>query len=105
MEKPIRSQFEFHFEWEQSKARQNVKKHGMSFERAASVFLDPNALSEFDSEHSQAEDRWLTLGLDRTGLLLVVCHAYWEEASTKARIRIISARRATKQESNQYRRS
>jgi len=103
VENPLGSPFEFHFEWDPSKARQNIVKHGISFERAASVFLDPEALSQFDSEHSHGEERWLTLGFDRTGRLLVVCHTYWEETSTLAKIRIISARQATKQETNQYR--
>jgi uncharacterized DUF497 family protein len=66
--------------------------------------LDQNALSLFDEEHSQDEDRWATVGLDRTGTLLVVCHTYREETETSARIRIISARKATKKEAKQYER-
>jgi len=59
-------------------------------------------LSEFDEEHSRAEDRWITLGLDRTGTLLVVCHSYHEATESSARIRLISARKATKHEIEQY---
>jgi len=70
VEKP----FQYRFDWGPSKARQNLKDPGIAFERAATVFLDPQALSEFDEEHRQEEDRWITLGLDRTGTLLVVCH-------------------------------
>src|SRR5690348_253393 len=75
---------------------------GVAFERAASVFLDPRALSKFDEEHSQAEDRWITVGLDRAGNLLVVSHTYSDETETSARIRMISARKATRNEAKQY---
>ena len=95
-------QFQFQFEWDPRKARQNLNKHGIAFERAATIFLDPKALSEFDEEHGQTEDRWITLGLDRTGTLLVVCHGYHEESASSARIRLISARKATKNEIQQY---
>ena len=96
--------FQYQFEWNPVKARRNLKDHGVAFERAATVFLDPEALSEFDEEHSEDEDRWVTLGLDRTGSLLVVCHTYREEAAVGARIRLISARKATRNEAKQYRR-
>ncbi len=98
----VANPFQYHFEWDPIKARGNLRDHGIAFERAATVFLDPHALSEFNGEHSQAEDRWITLGLDRTGSLLVVCHAYREETEGSARIRVISARRATKNEAKQY---
>jgi uncharacterized protein len=100
VEKP----FQYQFEWDPSKARQNARQHRVTFERAATVFLDPNTLSVFDAEHSQREDRWITLGLDRTGILLVVCHTYREETETSAMIRIISARKATENEVKQYER-
>jgi len=76
----------------------------VAFDRAATVFLDPGALSAFDEQHSQNEDRWITLGLDGTGSLLIVCHTYRAETAESARIRLISARKATKKESEQYRR-
>ncbi len=98
MEKP----FQYHFEWGPAKARQNEKNHGVTFERAATIFLDPQALSLFDEEHGQEEDRWITLGVDRTGILLVVCHTYREETETSARVRIISARKATRNEAKPY---
>ncbi|MGH7962569.1 MAG: BrnT family toxin [Candidatus Binatia bacterium] len=88
MEKP----FQYRFDWDPSKARQNLKDHGIAFERAATVFLDPQALSEFDKDHSQEEDRWITLGLDRAGTLLVVSHTYREETENSATLRLISAR-------------
>ena len=96
--------FQYQFEWDPTKARQNARNHSITFERAATVFLDPEALSMFDNEHSQEEERWITLGLDRGGALLVVCHTYREETETTARIRMISARKATRREAKQYRR-
>jgi uncharacterized DUF497 family protein len=96
--------FRYEFEWDPVKARQNLRKHQVAFERAATIFLDPDALSEFDKEEDRAEDRWITLGLDRTGVLLVVSHTYREESKTSARIRLISARRPTKNEAKQYER-
>jgi len=96
--------FQYQFEWDTVKARQNVKKHRVTFERAATVFLDANALSLFDDQHGEDEERWITLGLDRTGALLVVCHTYREETETSARVRLISARKATKNETKKYQR-
>jgi uncharacterized DUF497 family protein len=96
--------FQYQFEWDTVKARQNAKKHRVTFERAATVFLDANALSLFDDQHGEDEERWITLGLDRTGALLVVCHTYREETETSARVRLISARKATKNETKKYQR-
>jgi len=98
----VEQPFGYQFEWDPVKARQNVRKHGINFERAATIFLDPQALSEFDEEHSQEEGRWITLGVDRTGSLPVVCHTFREETQTSARIRIILARRTTNNEAKQY---
>jgi uncharacterized DUF497 family protein len=100
----VNKPFQYQFEWDATKARQNSRHHQVTFERGATIFLDQNATSIFDEGHSQDEDRWITLGLDRTGTLLVVCHTYREETETSARIRIISARRATKNEAKQYER-
>jgi uncharacterized protein len=96
--------FQYQFEWDTTKARQNAKKHHVTFERAATVFLDPNALSLFDEQHSEHEERWIILGLDRTGTLLVICHTHREETEAAARVRLISARKATKSEAKQYER-
>ena len=94
--------FVYHFEWDPLKARNNLRKHGVAFERASTVFRDPKGLSQFDKEHSRNEDRWITLGLDRNGILLVASHTYRKEREESARIRIIMARRATKNEIRQY---
>jgi len=98
----VDASFEFQFEWDPYKAKQNLKLHRITFERAATVFLDPSMLSRYDEGHSAEEERWITLGIDRTGSFLVVCHTYHELSETIARVRIISARKATKNETKQY---
>ena len=95
---------EFNFEWDPQKAATNARKHGISFERAATLFRDPEALSLYDRAHSEREDRWITLGLDSQGQLLVACHTWHELGGGTASCRIISARKATKTEARQYRR-
>jgi uncharacterized protein len=95
--------FEYQFEWDPVKAQQNIKEHRISFARAATVFLDPAALSLVDDEHSQDEERWITLGLDRAGVVLIVCHTFRDETESSALIRLISARRANRSEVKQYR--
>lgn len=95
--------FQYRFEWDPAKARQNARKHRVTFERGATVFLDPNALSLFDEQHSE-EERWITLGLDQTGALLVISHTYHEETANSPRVRLISVRKATKNETKQYQR-
>ena len=96
---------QYNFEWDVGKAIQNIHKHKISFERAATIFLDPNALSLFDEEHSYEEDRWITLGIDCNGILLVTSHTYRIIDVTTAHIRVISARKATQKEQEQYRES
>lgn len=88
------------FEWSTSKAAANLKKHGVSFEEAQTVFYDEFAVQFFDEEHSSDEDRFLLLGLSTEANLLVVCHC---ERGDGQIIRIISARKATKRESVFYR--
>ncbi len=96
--------FEYHFEWDPDKANRNVEKHRLTFERAATVFRDPLSLSRFDTDHSDDEDRWVTLGLDQAGVPIVVCHTFLGQGAVTARVRLISARKATKKEIAQYRR-
>jgi uncharacterized DUF497 family protein len=88
----------YRFEWEPAKARQNLRKHDISFERAATIFRDPKQLSIYDEEHSDDEDRWVTPGMDNTGSLLVVIHTFRPIDDDEAGIRLISARRATERE-------
>ena len=94
--------FELHFEWDPVKAAGNRREHRVSFDLAATVFHDPLAASIPDEEHSETEDRWITLGEAENGRLLVVIHTYQEIDPTAAKVRIISARRATKHEQRQY---
>jgi hypothetical protein len=90
------------FEWDPTKAKLNVRNHKVSFERAAEVFLDPLALSIFDEEHSDEEERWITVGKDSREVILVVVHTFREVAADEWLIRIISAWKATKNEIKQY---
>ena len=69
------------FVWDSTKAETNVRKHGISFEEASTVFFDENALEIFDPDHSENEDRFLLLGLSSALRLLVVCHCYRETMS------------------------
>ncbi len=85
------------FEWNEEKARRNELKHGVTFEEARTIFNDPFALTIFDPDHSQEEERWLDIGLSTTDRLLVVW--YTERGEN---IRIIGCRRATKREMRTY---
>ena len=92
----------YKFEWDPSKERANARKHRVSFRRAATVFRDPNQLSIYDEEHSEQEDRWVTMGIDSGGVLRVVVHTFEQVDKDLCEIRIISARKATREESRQY---
>jgi len=85
------------FEWDPRKAEINRRKHGVSFDEAASVFLDRLALSGPDPDHSVGESRYITFGISRLGKLLSVSHTYRPGA-----IRIIMARRMTRGERKTY---
>jgi hypothetical protein len=87
------------FEWNQQKNAANQKKHGISFEEARSVFFDDHAILYDDPDHSEEEERFLLLGLSAGLRLLVVVHCLREGDEV---IRIISARRATKREMEEY---
>jgi uncharacterized DUF497 family protein len=85
------------FEWDPRKAAENLAKHGVSFHEAATVFDDPLAITYSDPDHSEDESRWLTFGAGAEGRLLVVAHT-----ETGDTIRIVSARRATRNERKIY---
>ena len=87
------------FIWDRKKAESNLRKHKTSFEEAQTVFSDPYARMIFDPEHSSDEDRFILLGISSGLKLLVVCHSYQENGMV---IRIISARKANKNEQKQY---
>ncbi len=88
-----------HFDWDASKSLLNKRKHGISFEEAQTVFLDENALLIHDPDHSVGEDRFVLLGLSAKIRILAVCHCY--RISDEV-IRIISARKATRNEQKRY---
>ena len=96
------SRFEHQFEWDPAKATSNLAKHQLSFETAATVLLDPLALTVPDREHVEAEERWITLGRASNGWLAVVVHTWTDTGPESARIRIISARRANRAEMKEY---
>ena len=85
------------FEWDPDKAASNAAKHAVSFEEAATVFGDPLSLTVYDPDHSQDEDRYITMGSSVDNRLLLVSHTDRED-----RIRIISARLATRRERKAY---
>ena len=87
------------FSWDSAKAPVNLKKHGVSFDEAQTVFYDDFAVQFFDENHSEAEKRFLMLGMSTGANLLLVCHCEREAGEL---IRIISARRATQSERTFY---
>ena len=89
------------FEWHQGKADINLRKHHISFEDAARVFLDPHRIESFDGREPHGEDRWKTVGLVEPAVLAVVYTVRGSEASEA--IRLISARKADAHERKQYR--
>lgn len=90
------------FEWNPAKAASNLSKHKVSFDLAATVFQDPFMRSFSDKDHGGFEERWITLGHAQDRHLLVVSHTYSEMDNNNVFVRIISARRATRQERQQY---
>lgn len=85
------------YEWDPKKAETNRRKHSVAFDEAATVFLDPMAVSGSDPDHSVSEERYITFGFSSLGRLLAVCHTYRQGS-----IRIITARRATRSERKIY---
>ena len=87
------------FEWDERKSAANARKHRVSFDEAKSVFVDERAKLIDDPDHSGDEDRFVLLGLSGALRLLLVCHCYRGDGNV---IRIISARKASAQESKSY---
>ena len=85
------------YEWDAVKAAANVRRHHITFEEAASVFLDPSALTFWDPDHSEEEGREITIRRSGRQRVLFVAHT-----ARESRVRIITARRATRQEQRQY---
>ena len=85
------------FEWDPEKAKKNIRKHDVDFDEASSVFDDPMFITVIDEEHSTDEERYITIGLSNKNRLLLVAHTERDD-----QIRIISARKATKNEEKFY---
>ena len=85
------------FEWDPNKAARNVERHQVSFDEAVTVFDDPLFITVIDEEHSADEERYITIGRSRRGRLLLVAHT-----DREGRIRVISARKATRREKKFY---
>ncbi len=92
---------ELRFEWDRKKEKSNIKKHGVSFDEARAVFHDENAVQFFDPDHSDDEDRFILFGMSFRLRVLVVCHCFRKSETV---IRVISARKADKDEEREYRR-
>jgi len=90
---------ELRFEWDLEKARENQLKHDVTFEEAQSVFYDDHARYIHDPDHSEEEERFVLLGMSKRPRILAVCHCYREKESV---VRIISARKATPHERENY---
>lgn len=86
------------FEWDRDKNLRNIEKHGITFKMAALAFFDPNAEAYEDEGHSHDEDRFIIIGFGENNKIMTVCHCYREDE----KIRIISARKATKSEEELY---
>ena len=87
----------FTFEWNEKKAEDNFRKHGVSFDEAKTVFNDPFSITIYDPDHSSDEQRYVDIGLSSKGRLIVVSYRERDK-----RIRIISSREATRKEQREY---
>lgn len=85
------------FEWDPDKAESNLRKHGVSFHEAATAFGDPLSITFYDPDHSEDEDRYITIGMSNDGHLIIVSHT-----DRGDNIRIISARKASRRERKIY---
>ena len=92
----------YQFEWDEAKAAANERKHDVTFELASSVFYDPRLLTVADVEHSETEERWLSVGIARNGVLISLVYLWSETDPAAIKVRIIPARRATQAERRQY---
>jgi uncharacterized DUF497 family protein len=97
------SAFRIEFDWDPDKEASNRAKHGVAFELARTVFLDPLAASIPDEDHSGDEERWITSGQSADGTLVLVIHTWVQTDEYHALVRIISTRRPTRREARQYR--
>lgn len=92
----------YNFEWDQKKAKSNFSKHRITFEETTTIFYDPLALTIYDEFNSMDEERWITLGISSNGKILVAVHTFKKLNNESYLIRLISCRKATKNEERQY---
>jgi len=90
---------ELRFEWDDRKEKTNIRNHGISFDEVRTVFYDENAIQFFDPDHSEDEDRFILLGMSFKLRIIVVCHCFRENETV---VRMISARKADKNEEHEY---
>lgn len=90
---------ELRFEWDDEKEKLNIRKHGISFDEARTVFYDEKAVQFFDPDHSEDEDRFILLGVSFKLRTLVVCHCFRESETV---VRLFSARKADSDEEQEY---
>jgi uncharacterized DUF497 family protein len=90
---------ELRFEWDDEKEKLNIRKHGISFDEARTVFYDEKAIQFFDPDRSEDEDRFILLGISFKLRALVVCHCFRKSETV---VRIISARKADREEEREY---
>ena len=93
---------QFQFEWDEIKAAANLRKHGVSFELACTVFHDPRLLTAADLGHSGTEERWFSIGSASNGAMISVVYLWSESDPATIKIRLISARKATQMEIRHY---
>jgi uncharacterized DUF497 family protein len=99
----VRAGFNVTTDWDDEKAESNLAKHDIAFEVAATVFLDPLAVTIFDPDHSEDEHRWITIGMAENEHVLLVVHTATELEPNMVAVRIISARKPTRRELRRYR--
>ena len=92
----------YQFEWDETKAAANERKHDVTFELASSVFYDLHLLTVADLEHGENEERWFSIGIARNGAVLSVVYLWLESDLGVIEIRLISARKATQAERRQF---
>jgi uncharacterized protein len=93
----------YRFEWDSNKERININKHdGVTFRLASTVLHDPLAITIFDDEHSEYEERWVSIGQAANGQTLVVVHTFVQLDAQHVEVRLISARKADKHERQDY---
>lgn len=93
---------QYQFEWDENKAAANLRKHSVPFDLASTVFKDPRLLSVADLEHNEVEERWFSIGLASNGAMLSVVYLWSGSDPAMTKIRLISAREATRREIRQY---